>query len=405
MDRTPAVVTPLDEHMGLDIARSLGRRGIPVYGLDWDPGVAGRKSRYCQLVLCPDPANDEGAYVQFALDWARQMGRKAVLYALSDHMALLWSRERERLQQYYEYVMPGHETMVRLASKDGLVQAARECDVPAPYTVSPESAAEVEALAPTLPYPVILKPTESLYWQTPEMVARLRASPLSARTKVRLCHSPAELIQSYRELARYDDRLIIQEVVVGPTTNLDYISFYLSRQSVPLGFFAGHKLRILPPGFGSASYVVSCYDGELEEVARKLLSGVRYQGLGGLEFKRDPRTGCYKVIEFNTRYGMWDGLGIRCGIDNAYTAYLDALGLPVETVSTYREGVVWLDWHRDLRAFWGLYRKGELGPGQWLRSLGGEKMWAVYSRDDWRPGLAFTRQLVRLFWERTRGKN
>ena len=55
MERTPAVVTPLDEHMGLDIARSLGKRGIPVYGFDWDPKVVGAKSKYCQLVLCPDP--------------------------------------------------------------------------------------------------------------------------------------------------------------------------------------------------------------------------------------------------------------------------------------------------------------------------------------------------------------
>lgn len=405
MEKTPAVITPLDEHMGLDIARSLGRRGIPVYGFDWDSKAVGRKSKYCRLVVCPDPSKAEAEYVQCVLDWGKRMRRRVVLYPLRDDLVLLWSRERERLQQYYEYVMPDHATMVRLTSKDGLVAAARECGVPAPETVVPDNSEEVEAFARTLSYPVILKPSQSVYWQTPEMVSFLREGLLSARTKVKLCQNPAELIHSYRRIAQYDDRLVIQEVITGPATNLDYISFYLDRQSRPLGMFAGHKMRILPSGFGSASYVRSFYDRELEEVALRLLSGVRYQGLGGLEFKKDPRDGRYKVIEFNTRYGMWDGLGIRCGIDNAYAAYRDALGLPVETQSTYREDVTWLDWSRDLRAFWGLHKQERITLGEWLRSLRGEKMWAIYSMDDWRPGVAFTFHLLYLLWERIRGRS
>ncbi len=32
MEQFPAIVTPLNEYMGLEITRSLGKRGIPVYG-------------------------------------------------------------------------------------------------------------------------------------------------------------------------------------------------------------------------------------------------------------------------------------------------------------------------------------------------------------------------------------
>ena len=227
---------------------------------------------------------------------------------------------------------------------------------------------------------------------------------ISGRVKAVVCCDALELMQIYQSIAAYDDRMIIQELIPGPDENLAYISFYLNRQSKPLAMFAGRKLRVLPVGFGSASYVRSFHDPELEQVALQLLSGVQYQGLGGIEFKKDARDGRYKLIEFNTRFGMWDGLGVRCGVDTPYSAYQDALDRPVEPQRTYRESVIWIDWHRDVRAFWIYRQQGQLTLGQWLQSLRGEKMWAVYSRDDWRPGVAFSINLLRLLWARLTGR-
>ena len=68
MRRIPAVVTPLDEHMGLDIARSLGPHGIPVYGVDAHPDAVGRFSKHIRFLTCPDPERDEASYLQFILD-------------------------------------------------------------------------------------------------------------------------------------------------------------------------------------------------------------------------------------------------------------------------------------------------------------------------------------------------
>ncbi len=404
METTPAVVTPLDEHMGLDIARSLGQRGIPVYGIDMEPEAAARTSKYCKLVVCPDPEKSEQDYVQFLVDWGKTLAGKAVLYPVSDDTALLCSRERQRLQPYYEFVMPDHATMVKLGTKAGLLAAAQECNIPAPQTIAPRDSCEVEALAAHLTYPVILKPVESAFWHIPEIARLLRQRVISGRVKVVVCRDAEELIQAYQSIAVYDDRMIIQELIPGPDENLVYISFYLDRQSRPLSIFAGRKLRVLPVGFGSASYVRSFHDPELEQVALQLLSGVKYQGLGGIEFKKDARDGRYKLIEFNTRFGMWDGLGVRCGVDTPYIAYQDTLGRPVEPQRTYRENVIWVDWHRDLRAFWIYRQRGQLTLGQWLRSLRGEKMWAVYSRDDWRPGVTFSINLIRLLWARLTGQ-
>ncbi len=400
MNKRPAVVTPLDEHMGLDIARSLGKRGIPVYGIDPDPKAVGKSSKYCKLVTCPNPKTAEQDYMRFLIEWGRQLGHKAVLYPLDDDAALLCSREHHELQAYYEHVTPDYETIVKLSTKAGLAATARQHEIPAPQTIIPRNTQEVQAAAEHLAYPVLLKPIESVYWHTPQVAAMLRTSTLSGRAKVVVCQSAEILLRTYRKIAAHDPRMVIQELVPGPDENLSYISFYLDRQSKPLAMFAGRKLRVLPIGFGSASYVRSFYDPDLEHIALRLLSGVQYKGLGGIEFKKDSRDGHYKIIEFNTRFGMWDGLGIRCGVDTPYIAYCDTLNLPVEPRPTYREGITWLDWQRDVRAFWMYRRQKQLTLRSWLRSLQGEKMWAIYSCDDWRPGVAFTVNLVQTFLTR-----
>ena len=378
MKPNPAIVMPLDEHAGLDIVRSLGRRGIPVYGIDPDPHAVGGKSKYCQLVTCPDPKRSEAAYLEFLVDWGRKLGVRTVLFPLSDEMALFCSRERATLQAYYEYVMPDSATLINFTTKAGLASLAKQHGIPAPKAFIPSDAKEVEEIAQAASYPAILKPVEGAYWHVPQIASLLRENVLSGRAKVVLCHSPSELLKTYHKIAAYDDRMIIQEVVPGPDENLAYISFYLDRQSRPLALFAGRKLRVIPVGFGSASFVHSFRDPKLEDVALRLLCQAGYQGLGGLEFKLDTRDGCYKLIECNTRFGMWDGLAVRCGIDMPYIAYSDALGQPVESQAAYREGVIWVDWQRDVRAFWMYHKQGRLTLGQWLRSLRGEKMWAIY---------------------------
>jgi predicted ATP-grasp superfamily ATP-dependent carboligase len=95
---------------------------------------------------------------------------------------------------------------------------------------------------------------------------------------------------------------------------------------------------------------------------------------------------------------MWDGLGVRCGVDTPYVAYRDTLHMPVEPQRTYRENVIWVDWQRDLRAFWMYHKQERLTLSQWLRSLRGEKMWAIYSKEDWKPGVAFTFNMLQDMW-------
>jgi len=392
----PAVLCPLDDHMGLDIARALAPRGIPVYGIDTDKGIPGRYSNACHFVYCPYSEETRADdYIRFLVDFGKKLRTKAVLYPLSDRHVLLFSQHRTILQDYYSYVMPPHKTMERLTTKNGLHSVAQEYSIPAPQTYFVSESTSIHEIARRVPYPAILKPTESTYWHSPEITRLLRKGLLAGRAKVVLCQNAGELLNAFEQISVFNPHLVVQEVIPGEDSRLVYSAFYFDRASTPLGFFSGRKYRVVPTGFGSASYVRSFTDPELKELVIRSLSALRYQGLGGLEFKKDPRDGKYKLIEFNTRFGMWDGFGVRCGVDLPNISYQDALGRSVESQLEFRNDLIWVDWQRDVRACIAYWKQGQITFSQWWRSLKGKKMWAVYSKADWKPGAALSFALLR----------
>src|SRR5512139_2133241 len=117
--------------MGLDIIRTLGKHGIKVYGVDSDQHAPAKYSKYCQFVRCPDPYIDSGIpFLEFLIDFGKKLGSKAVLYPLKDHHVLLCSKERSKLEEYYEFVMPEEKTLVSLTTKDGLQDIAEKYSIP-----------------------------------------------------------------------------------------------------------------------------------------------------------------------------------------------------------------------------------------------------------------------------------
>jgi len=229
--------------------------------------------------------------------------------------------------------------------------------------------------------PCIIKPVFSPSWW------RQDVAEIVNRGKVVQLNSPEEASRYYEALSHLNDEVVVQEIIPGADSNLYYFVFYVSREGQILVRFAGQKLRVTPAHFGSASYVKSIYDPKLEEISLRFLEATGYVGLGGIEFKLDPRDNTFKLIEVNARFGLWDVLATKCGIELPYIAYLDALRMPAEKQESYEEGVIWVSLARDLSAFKQYHQEGVLSILQWLKSLGGKKYSASFAWDDPRPGI------------------
>lgn len=94
---TPAVVLKFDQnvmhHGGLGAIRSLGRLGVPVYGVHEGPWAPAATSRYLRgrWIWHPDAENVERTHAGL-LTLAERIGRRAVLIPTDDAGAIFWTR-------------------------------------------------------------------------------------------------------------------------------------------------------------------------------------------------------------------------------------------------------------------------------------------------------------------------
>ena len=92
-------------------------------------------------------------------------------------------------------------------------------------------------------------------------------------------------------------------------------------------------------------------------------------------------------MEFNPRSLATSYHAVASGVDVPYIAYQDSRGEPVEPAMAFREGVKWINFERDFKAFFDYHKSKDLDLGDWLRSYRGERCYAFFSRDDPLPAV------------------
>jgi predicted ATP-grasp superfamily ATP-dependent carboligase len=395
----PCVVATMS-YSGLALARSLARRGVRVIGVGSSRDDIGMSSRFLTSMVYPDILRSEQDTVDALLDLSRRIGESAVLFPTGDALVLPLSRHRAELAEHYQFLIPQPDVVECLLSKSGLADTIEERDIPGPRSTVVLDAAALADSEEQLRYPVLIKPVFSASWYRAEMTG------IIGHVKVVVAENREQLRRAYQRIASIDPQVVLQEFIPGEDSRLYYVCGYFGADGALEAIFAGQKLRVTPVHFGSASFVTSVRDERLVEATRRLLEPLGYQGLFGVEFKLDPRDGEYKVIEVNVRWGLWDGLARRCGIDLGYLAYARQAGLPYQVDPDYRTGVRWISLNRDIDAFRGYRSEGLLSTWEWIKSLPGETEHATFAWDDPLPGLvemnAILRPKLRGAWARVR---
>ena len=385
MHQTPAVVLYMS-YSGLAIVRSLGKKNIPVYAMDPDKNQIGMNSRYCESIVCPSVEENERKHVDFLIDFAKKLKTKPMLYATGDNTVLCYAKYEDELKDYFYYTNDKKENVYRTVPKINMYETAVELGIDVPKSYIPHNQSELKGIFDDLKKPFILKPSYSNTWYVKEM------AQLVSNQKCIVINDYDELCQWYDILSKNKNEIIISEIVPGPDQNLYYVPSYRTRNGKYLGIFVGQKVRVTPVHFGSASYVELCKRSELEILTKQILDKLNYVGLSGVEYKYDEDDNKYKLIEINARYGLWDCLGEKIGIDLAYIAYCDVLGiengLDVVEQPEDKKKVAWLSFERDIDAFLGYKRENDIQIVSWLRTLVNVKKYSVFDIWDLSPYLS-----------------
>ena len=340
-----------------------------------DPGM---RSRYAEAKLCPDPMASTDAFLEMLIREAKGCDALPVLIPTSDAFVVCLSQNQPKLEKYCRFNIPDPEAALNINDKRRQHRIACALGIPVPRTFSPASAMEAADVGAQLRYPAFIKPVFTFEW------------PRHFSGKGFEVHDTEELQSCYERIWRAGVAAVAQEVIPGPQeSGLRSICLY-GRQGTGeiVAAFGMRKIRQCPPDYGVGTLVESCHDSGLLELAGKFYQGCRCTGVAEIEFKRDERDGCFKLIELNARLWTQTALAAACGVDFAYLLYADLTGAPLPLVEDYRDGIRWLDLLSDIYRCKHYHREYPVGLPAWLRSIRGVRAFSTFAPDDPRPFMA-----------------
>jgi D-aspartate ligase len=371
-DRSPhAIVVGLDSFTGLQTARILHRRSIPVIGVASDPGHFCCRTRVCERVVVA--GTNAINLIRTLEDLAAQLPGKAVLVPCADESVSLISQHRQRLEKYYYVQLPDPEIVEMLMDKIGFYTYAQGAGLSIPLTFLLHNRSEAERAARKLTYPCVLKPSKkSRTWQQNTNIKAFKIA------------SAEELLATYERCADWAEVLIVQQWIEGTDANLYSCNCYFGSDGDPLVTFIARKLRQWPPETGTSCLGEEVRNDIVLQESIRLFRGVNYRGLGYVEMKRDQRTGLHYIIEPNIgRPTGRSAIAEAGGVELLYTMYCDAVGwpLPANREQKYT-GAKWIYWRKDIQSALYYWRRGDLTLREWWQSWRGRKFSAVFSWSD-----------------------
>jgi len=346
------------EHPGLGIARSLGRRGIPVCVID-DQYSVSQFSKYVTRVVRVRDLRDEQKTVENVIEVGQRYGLKGwVLFPTRDETVAAFSHHRDRLAECFRVTTARWETVRWAWDKKNTYDRAAELGIPVPQTYNPRTESDLAELYGRLP--LALKPAvkENFFYATGAKAWR--------------AETPLQLNDLFRRasLQIRPEEILIQEIIPGDgQRQYSYCAFF--RDGKAQSTLVARRMRQHPREFGrAATYVETIEHPEVEELSERFLKAIDYYGLVEVEFKHDPRDGQFKLLDVNARTWGFHSIGGPAGVDFPYLLYADQVGTKVERYRA-RAGVGWLRmvtdlptaaldlWDRelDLRSYWRSIRR------------------------------------------------
>jgi predicted ATP-grasp superfamily ATP-dependent carboligase len=369
--RIEAFVLGMNE-TGLTAARCLGREGISVRGFDIGARRAGFRSRYCTAEVCPDPLHQPDDLVRFLRHQVRDRSQKVVLLPTSDLFFLFLSRHRAQLADKFLMNLPYEDVAESVVNKRRLYEHAAANDTPFPKSYFPRTYDEALAVKDSLRYPAFIKPYWGHQW-------RAYFGGLHKGFKVQ---SSDEFLGRFREVLESGHSALVQSYITSPDDSLFSLSLYVSQTGEILAAFPRRQVRQYPPNSGTVTLAISERNPELVANGAHFCQSIGYRGIAGLEYKLDREDNQYKLLDFNPRLMLSDGLTAYCGINLALIQYLDLTCQSPPPRPEHPEGVKWLDSMEDFYSFKQYHERGELGFKDWLNSLRGARVFALFAWDD-----------------------
>lgn len=371
-----------------DLLRSLGRERIPCVVASSQRDDVAIYSRYCtQHIQLPE--FEKKSYDEIAailLEFSAKERLRPVLFYASDPELDFVARYRDVLGPAFQLNLPESRILDALANKVEFSRLAMKFDLPVPQTLIFKDAADVESQLSAIRFPCIVKPAYSHDWVWESDQQREFFGPY--KKALRRFDSADTLVRFCRLLPQRRTGFLIQQYIEGRDEGIASFHGYFDEQSECLAYFVGEKVRTYPAHTGGSVYIRTVLNPELALRSIDYLQRIDFRGIVKVDFKRDPQSGEFHILEVNARYNLWELLGAYAGMNLAAIAYRHQVGFAQATPQRYSNDERLLFFKQDFRAFITGYRKsGEWSVAAYIRSLARRLHFRVFDVKDPAPFL------------------
>jgi D-aspartate ligase len=349
---TPVLLMCCDTPVGaIGALRTLGRLAVPVYAIDRERRGRVWSSRYCTECFQWDPINSPPEQsLERLLEVGHQLKTRTLLVPTFDEAAIFAAKYYESLKECFIYPHQDVELIRSLVDKKATYFLARQCGVPVPEAVWPQSRQELLDFAWRAQFPVALKAIRGL---------RLKLRAGITAFIVRSAHELIELYDRFEDQAQ--PNLMVQEYIPGSDScGWGFNGYFNERSECVIGGTT-RRLRQSPVHVGVTSLAVIEHNEAVDRCARVFMAVLGFRGMVNIGFRYDARNGEHKVVDVNPRLGAsFRSFVTRNGMDILRACYLDLTGQSAPQAPPV-EGRKWI-LELDIRSCLDYHREGESFP-------------------------------------------
>jgi predicted ATP-grasp superfamily ATP-dependent carboligase len=356
---------------GYGIARSLGRKGVPIFALnDQVPGWVRFSGYYNRCyVFQDDPTQprtyrggavpNDDAICKLLLKWRKDFQSSPVLFCGSDWFSRLLSYRQQDLCSRFLYHWIPIELFNKINNKWKMTEFCERAGVCVPHShfIRPED--DIEQVAKEFSYPCLVKPLHR------------HIEGFQVEGKVFIAQTAESLKVFFETYPKLRGATLIQELIEGGDDQIFQCTALVKSSGEVGALSVVRKLQQYPPGYGMMCRGRTETNKELASEAIKLLDALGYRGLGSMEFKYRKRDGRYYFIEMNTRLPWYNGIFADAGINLAYLAYLDLTGQSDGSMNqpNQRNNVTWISLRDYSKWYMETQGKNPVALWRWLASV------------------------------------
>jgi predicted ATP-grasp superfamily ATP-dependent carboligase len=356
---------------GLGLIRSLGIMGIPIIAVCYNKYDMGYVSKYVKKKVCSvHPEKQEKVFLNQLYQLANT-NKKSILIPTDDQTLLTVSKNKDKLKKYFKVACNEWGITKRILNKVRTYELAETIGVPIPKTRLIQSTADLVKYIDNFEYPCVMRPCYSH-----------RYHELFDRKMIQI-NNFSDLISEYKICSKYGQKVMLQEYIPGDDSHgANYCSYMVNGSAI--AEFTANKVRLFPPVFGNPTVTLSRKIPEIVEPGRLLLKNLGFYGYSCIEFKKDARTGEYKLMEINGRINLSILNAINSRIDFPRILYNDLLTGETLNVYEFTSDIYWIDIIKDITSSL-IYRKKFNNTVHFIKPYISKKNFAIFDLKDPMP--------------------